>query len=98
MAMATAEQIGGFVTEKTGLRVLSVAPARPLPKAVIQEIDIWAVWTEQGTFYVVDGDEPIVFRRGPKCSSPFRAYQAYVQRLEARAHVSQSTPPLGISA
>jgi hypothetical protein len=96
--MATAEQIARFVTEQTGLRVLSVAPARPLPKAVIQEIDIWAAWTEQGTFYVVDSRDPVVFRRGAKCSSPFRAYQAYMQRVDVRARMTESIPPLGMSA
>lgn len=96
--MATAEQIAGFVTEQTGLRVLSVAPARPLPKAVIQEIDIWAAWTEQGTFYVVDSREPVVFRRNAKCSSPFRAYQAFKQRAEVRGRMAESIPPLGVSA
>ncbi len=96
--MASAQQVARYITEQTGLRVLSVAPARPLPKVVIQEVDVWAVWTEQGTFYVVDGEESMVIRRGPRCSSPYAAYLSYKERRQESPVVVPAALPLGLTA
>ena len=87
---STPQRVAALVRERTGLYVYSVGASRVQAGPGQEYLTVWTAWTERGTFYLIDGPEPVVglpdaFRRRPALSGRAGGQRPSPARRAARA-------------
>jgi hypothetical protein len=75
---STPQRVAALVRERTGLYVYSVGASRVQAGPGQESLTVWTAWTERGTFYLIDGPEPVLYRRSSACPTPFAAGRRYL--------------------